>query len=172
MKNKFLSLSITLILLVIFFIFYKGLQGSNIYTPNLNIQKNVPSFKAKLFDSSDEIKSEEIFNRNDFYLVNIWASWCIPCRDEHPFLMELSKNKKLKLIGLNYKDSVKNAKIFLSEYENPYDVILQDNDGIIAIEWGAYGIPETFIVSKNKILKRIIGPIDKITFLEIKKIIK
>ena len=76
--------------------------------------------------------------------MNIWASWCVPCRDEHPFLMNLSDEKNIKIIGLNYKDNNENAKNFLSILNNPYDTILLDLDGTIAIEWGAYGVPESF----------------------------
>ena len=172
MKNNFLSVFVITIFIVIFFIFYKGLQNSNIYTPNTNIKKDVPIFEAKLFDSSNKIKSEVIFKKDSFYLFNIWASWCIPCKDEHPFLMKLSKNKKIILIGLNYKDNVLNAKNFLSEYNNPYETIIQDKDGIVGIEWGAYGVPETFIIDKNKIIKRIIGPINETSFSEIEEIIE
>ena len=172
MKNKFFSTFIIIIFIVIFLIFYKFLQNSNIYTPKTIIKKNIPIFKAKLFDSSNIIKSEDIFNKNNFYLFNVWASWCIPCKDEHPFLMKLSKNKNIEIIGLNYKDSVLNAKNFLDKYKNPYETIIQDSDGTIGIEWGAYGVPETFIISKDKIIKRIIGPINEESFLEIKEIIE
>tara|TARA_B100000475_G_scaffold150730_1_gene112064 strand:+ start:270 stop:788 length:519 start_codon:yes stop_codon:yes gene_type:complete len=172
MRNKFFSVFIIIIFIVIFFIFYKGLQNSNIYTPNTNVNKNVPIFEAKLFDSSQIIKSKNLFNKNNFYLFNVWASWCIPCKDEHPFLMKLSKNKNIVLIGLNYKDSVLNAKKFLNKYNNPYEIIIQDIDGTIGIEWGAYGVPETFIINKDKIIKRIIGPLNEKSFSEIKKIIE
>ena len=172
MKNKFFSTFIIIIFIVIFLIFYKGLQNSNIYTPKTIIKKNIPIFKAKLFDSSNKIKSEDIFSKNNFYLFNVWASWCIPCKDEHPFLMKLSDNKNIELIGLNYKDSIFNAKNFLNKYNNPYEIIIQDIDGTIGIEWGAYGVPETFIINKNQIIKRIVGPINDTSFLEIKKIIE
>ena len=172
MKNKFFPVFVIIIFIVIFFIFYKGLQNSNIYTPDTNVKKNLPIFEDKLLDSSNKIKSEDIFNKDSFYLFNIWASWCLPCKDEHPFLMKLSKNKNIVLIGLNYKDNVLNAKDFLSEYNNPYETIIQDIDGIIGIEWGAYGVPETFIIQKNKIIKRIIGPINETSFSEIEEIIE
>ena len=172
MKNKFLLASTIIISIFTFFIFYKGLENSNVYTPNTNIKKNIPFFEAKLFDSSNKIKSEDIFNKNNFYLFNVWASWCIPCKDEHPFLMELSQSKNIELIGLNYKDSILNAKNFLNKYSNPYEIIIQDIDGTVSIEWGAYGVPETFIIDKDKIIKRIIGPINEKSLLEIKEIIK
>ena len=86
--------------------------------------------------------------------------------------MSLSSQKNLEIIGLNYKDNIENAKNFLKELDNPYTIILSDMDGTKAIEWGAYGVPETFLIYNKKIIKKIIGPINKTLFLEIKKIIK
>ena len=172
MKINFLLKTLIIFFAVVFFIFYKGLNNSNIYVPKVNIEKDIPYFTANIFNSSKKIKSEEIFNDNQFYLVNIWASWCIPCRDEHLFLLELSKHKNITIIGINYKDKIKNAKNFLSELENPYKIIIEDSDGITSIEWGAYGVPETFLVSNKKIIKKIIGPINVNSFLEIKEIVK
>ena len=104
--------------------------------------------------------------------MNIWASWCIPCRDEHEFLMELKKNQKIKLIGFNYKDNFKNAKSFLKDLGNPYDIIVLDKDGTSSIDWGAYGVPESFLIYQNNIIKRFIGPINNDDLLGIQKIIK
>ena len=172
MKSKILPIFLTIIFLIIFFIFYKGLHNSNIYIPKTKIEKNIPSFRAKIFDSHDQINSDDIFENNKFYMMNIWASWCVPCREEHFFLMSLSSQKNLEIIGLNYKDNIENAKNFLKELDNPYTIILSDMDGTKAIEWGAYGVPETFLIYNKKIIKKIIGPINKTLFLEIKKIIK
>ena len=96
MKNKIFPIFLTIFFLSIFFLFFKGLQNSNIYTPNTNLKKNIPFFVAKIFDKDDKITSEEIFKEKKFYLINIWASWCVPCRDEHSFLMNLSNEKKFK----------------------------------------------------------------------------
>ena len=172
MKIKLLPFFFIFIFLIIFFIFYKGLQNSGIYKPKVNIEKNIPSFTAKIFNSSDNIRSEDIFEYNKFYLVNIWASWCIPCRKEHLYLMSLYENDDMEIIGLNYKDNTQKAEIFLNELGNPYKFIISDLDGTVAIEWGAYGVPETFLINKKKIIKKIIGPINEDSFLEIKKIIK
>ena len=172
MRTKFFPILITIIFLIIFFIFYKGLQNSNIYIPKTNVEKNIPSFQVKVFDSENEINSEEIFKNDKFYLMNIWASWCVPCRDEHSFLIELANQKNLEIIGLNYKDKTKNAKNFLKEFNSPYQTILSDEDGTIAIEWGAYGVPENFLIYNKKILKKIIGPINNESLLEIKKLIQ
>ena len=86
--------------------------------------------------------------------------------------MELKKNEKLKIVGLNYKDKVKNANKFLNELSNPYTLILSDTDGTIAIEWGAYGVPETFLIYNGKIIKKIIGPMNNNLFKEIESVVK
>ncbi len=171
MKFKILPIFLTIIFLIIFLIFYKGLQNPNIYTPLNNIQKDIPSFKVRIFDSTTEINSEEIFKNNKFYLVNIWASWCVPCRKEHPFLLNLNNQKNIEIIGLNYKDKNRNAKKFLKELGNPYNAIFLDEEGIIAIEWGAYGVPESFLIYNKKIIKKFIGPLNDDSLQEIKKLI-
>ena len=168
MKNKFSLIIISIFLSFCFVIFYKGLDNSNTYTPEIKYENNIPAFKAKDLFSKTFINSETIFKKDLFYIVNIWASWCVPCRTEHPILMELSKNKDIKLIGLNYKDNSDNAKKFIKELGNPYSQILVDKDGTLGIEFGAYGVPETFIIDKNKtIIKKFIGPIDYKTLKEI-----
>ena len=137
------------------------------------MEKNIPLFKAKDFNSNNYINSDKIFEENKYYIVNIWASWCIPCRKEHPLLMELSKNQSIKLIGLNYRDNLKNAKMFIDELGNPYAQTLIDKNGTLSVGFGAYGVPETFIINKNKkIVKKFIGPISKKTLEEIKIITK
>ena len=173
MKSK-LSLFIVIIFLSFcFVIFYKGLNNPNIYAPKIEGKKNLPTFKAKNFNSSSYLNSEKIFEEDTFYIVNIWASWCVPCRTEHPLLMKLSKNKSVKLIGINYKDNFNNAKKFIDEFGNPYSQIIIDNDGTLSVEFGAYGVPETFIIDKSKkIIRKFIGPINKEIVEEIKLIIK
>ena len=172
MKSKFFSIILFTIFTTIFFIFYKGLQNSNIYIPENNTEKKIPSFEVKKFASNEIENSDQIFEHNKFYLLNIWASWCVPCRDEHKYLMELSKEKNIELVGLNYKDKYENAKNFLDELNNPYNSIYEDQDGTISIEWGAYGVPESFLILNNKIIKKIIGPISQKSLFEIKNIIK
>ena len=171
MRIKIFPLSLLIFFLIIFFIFYKSLQNSNIYVPKTNINKDIPNFDVKKVGENNIINSDEIFKNDKFYLMNIWSSWCIPCKDEHPFLMNLSKNKNIEIIGLNYKDKSENAKIFLEEMGNPYNIILLDDEGMIAIEWGAYGVPETFLIYNKKVIKKIIGPIDEKILLEIKELI-
>ena len=172
MKNKFLPFSIFIIFIIIFIILYKGLQETNIYIPESKSNYEVPSSMVKLFDTNQTVNTIEIFQSDKLYLLNIWSSWCVPCREEHPILMELKKNEKLQLVGMNYKDSKKNAKKFLEELGNPYDKIIFDNKGTNAIEWGAYGVPESFLIIKNRIIKKYIGPLNIESFEEIKSYIK
>ena len=167
MKNKLIPLSIFLVFIVIFIIFYKGLQNTNIYTPGTKTSFEVPSVSVKLFNSNEIVNTLEIFSSDKFYLLNIWSSWCVPCRQEHPLLMNLSKKKNIELIGINYKDTKINAKNFLAELGNPYKKIIFDDKGIIAIEWGAYGVPESYLIKDGIIIKKYIGPLNKTLFNEI-----
>ncbi len=92
-------------------------------------------------------------------LVNVWASWCAPCRQEHPLLMELAQDENLVIAGLNYKDRPAQARGFLAELGNPYDAIGVDGSGRTAIDWGVYGVPETFLVGPDgTILYKHVGP--------------
>ncbi len=172
MKNKLISYSIILIFLIIFAVFFKSLKDTNIYIPETKINNDIPIFSAELLLLKENLTSTEIFKLDEFYLLNIWASWCTPCRDEHPILMSLSKNSKLNIIGMNYKDNKKNAKSFLDELGNPYEKIIVDKNGTNSIEWGAFGVPETFIIYNNKIIKKYIGPLNRELLSEIQNIIK
>ena len=93
-------------------------------------------------------------------LVNVWASWCVPCADEVPFLAQLAKDKRIQLVGMNYKDTADNARRFLGRYGNPYAAVGQDASGRTGIDWGVYGVPETFVVGKDgRIAYKLVGPI-------------
>jgi cytochrome c biogenesis protein CcmG/thiol:disulfide interchange protein DsbE len=94
-------------------------------------------------------------------VLNVFASWCVPCRDEHPFLVQLSKMPGFRLVGLNYKDAPDNARRFLGTFGNPYSAVGVDANGRTAIDWGVYGVPETFVIGKDgRIAYKYIGPID------------
>lgn len=98
-------------------------------------------------------------------LVNVFASWCVPCRQEHPMLKELSKDERLNIVGINYKDKSDNALRFLGELGNPYAAIGIDPNGKAAIDWGVYGIPETYLVGPDgTIIYKKVGPIDAATY--------
>ena len=93
-------------------------------------------------------------------VVNVWASWCVPCHDEAPLLMQLARDSRLRLIGINYKDEPENARRFLGRYGNPFAAAGADLNGRAAIEWGVYGVPETFVVGRDaRIAYKLVGPI-------------
>ena len=172
MKNKILPFSVIIFFGIIFLIFFKGLEDSKIYTPDINVKNEIPIFITNDFFSEASVKSSNIFLSDKYFLLNIWSSWCLPCRQEHPHLMNLNLNNKLNIIGMNYKDNRKNAENFLKELGNPYEEIFIDPEGIIAIEWGAYGVPESFLIYNNKIIKKYIGPLNQQLTDEINLFIK
>ena len=93
-------------------------------------------------------------------LVNIWASWCVPCRDEVPLLDQLAKDKRIHLVGINYKDAPDNARRFLNRYGNPFVAVGADETGRNSIDWGVYGVPETFLIGRDgRIAYKLVGPI-------------
>jgi cytochrome c biogenesis protein CcmG/thiol:disulfide interchange protein DsbE len=116
--------------------------------------------------------------RGKVSVVNVWASWCVPCHDEARLLTELGKDTRLQMIGINYKDSSENARRFLGQYGNPFSMVGVDGNGRAAIEWGVYGVPETFIVGREgKIVYKLVGPItpdniDSVVRAEIDKALK
>jgi cytochrome c biogenesis protein CcmG, thiol:disulfide interchange protein DsbE len=111
-------------------------------------------------------------------VVNVWASWCIPCHDEAPLLIALGRDKRLQLVGINYKDAPDKARGFLNRYGNPYGIVGVDGNGRAGIEWGVYGVPETFIVGREgTILYKMVGPvtpenIETVLKVEIEKALK
>ena len=113
------------------------------------------------------LKSSDL--KGDIFLVNIFASWCAPCRAEHPALMKLAENPELKIVGINYKDQGENARRFLGALGNPYTNVGVDRKGRTAIEWGFYGIPETLLVGPDGTVRhKIVGPINPQKFQELK----
>jgi cytochrome c biogenesis protein CcmG/thiol:disulfide interchange protein DsbE len=93
-------------------------------------------------------------------VLNVWASWCVPCRDEAPLLMKLAEDKRIRLVGINYKDAADNARRFLGRFGNPYVASGADANGRAAIEWGVYGVPENFIVGRDgRIAYKLVGPL-------------
>jgi cytochrome c biogenesis protein CcmG/thiol:disulfide interchange protein DsbE len=93
-------------------------------------------------------------------LLNVWASWCVPCHDEAPLLMKLAEDRRFRIAGINYKDQPENARRFLGRYGNPFAAVGADISGRTAIEWGVYGVPETFLVGRDgKIAFKLVGPI-------------
>jgi cytochrome c biogenesis protein CcmG, thiol:disulfide interchange protein DsbE len=104
-------------------------------------------------------------------VVNVWASWCVPCHEEAPLLTELGKDKRLQMVGINYKDAPDNARRFLGRYGNPFGLVGVDDSGRASIEWGVYGVPETFVVGREgTIVYKLVGPITPANFDTVLKV--
>ena len=134
--------------------------------PSALIGKPVPDFKMSGLEGlKSDGEAIEGFSAGTLYgskvsLVNVWASWCAPCRAEHPYLMELSKRPDIQVLGLNYKDKPDNARRFLGVHGNPYSRVGVDPNGRVSVDWGVYGVPETFVVDKKgRIRFKYVGPI-------------
>jgi len=135
------------------------------------IGKKISKINLEYFNEK-KIYNEEDLKKNDYTLINFWASWCSPCRDEHSLLVDLSKEKKLILLGVNFKDKKKQAEKFLDELGNPYDFLTKDLYGKQSVELGIYGIPESILVNNELvILKKFIGPLSSKDFESIIEII-
>ena len=162
MRKKKISVSVIIFVVFCFFVLFKALNKSNTYVPDTISGKKLLSFSAKKLLNNEQINSDVLFNENKIYLLNIWASWCAPCRDEHNILMQLSDNPSIEIIGLNYRDNLINAKKFINKLGNPYSEILIDKDGTISIALGAYGVPETFLLNnEGKVIYKHLGPLTK-----------
>ena len=164
------SIFFLLILLIFFYLLIIDRNPSEL--PSTLLDKNVPKFNTEsLLKDKKFISSEEF--ENEILLVNFFATWCKPCRDEHIFIKRFSNEKGIKVIGINYKDNPKKAIQWLKELGNPYTDIAVDKSGRIAIDWGVYGIPETFLINSKGIIKyRHVGQITKKTYKEINLLIK
>ena len=171
MKIKFSFIIVFLIIIFILFVFYKSLFENKNYIPK-KINK-IENISIEEFHSSNEFKIKELFGNGKYIIINIWASWCLPCRQEHKHIKNLSEINNLKIIGLNYKDNKNNAQKFLDELGNPYDIILKDLNGTKSIFLGAYGVPETFIIDRElNVLRKYIGPLSSENKIEIEMLAK
>ena len=159
------------ILTIFFYLLTIDRNPSNI--PSALINKKAPEFESiSLLTNKVFVSSKELVN-NEMIIVNFFATWCKPCRDEHPFIDLISKENKKKIIGINYKDDPKKTIKWLKELGNPYYDVIEDKNGAIGIDWGVYGIPETFIINtEGIIIHRHVGPINKKIYKEINLIIK
>ena len=172
-KKSIFSLIILILLIISFFIFKFALQKEKIYTPKMTDNQIFTDFKVQFLIDEKQINFNKVLKGKNFYLINIWSSWCEPCKDESEYLLELKNNTPIMMIGINYKDKKKNALNFLKLYGDPFEQIFVDKQGLISINFGAYGVPETFLINNdNKVLKKYIGPLNDEDVYEIKKITK
>tara|TARA_Y100001970_G_C14066982_1_gene767214 strand:- start:172 stop:687 length:516 start_codon:yes stop_codon:yes gene_type:complete len=165
--KKIILGSVVIIVAFVILVFYYGLKTEKIYQTKDLVGKSILKIDLKLLNDEKIFNTEEL-SKNDFTLINFWASWCGPCRKEHKHLMNLSKN--IKILGINLKDEKSQANKFINKMGNPYYLIASDYDGKKAVHFGVYGIPETILVKKDlTIIKKYIGPIDS---KDVKKILR
>ncbi len=127
--------------------------------PSPLIGKPAPPFAlAQLHEPAKTLGPADL--KGQVWLLNVWASWCVSCREEHPLLVELGKAKVVPIVGLNYKDESAAGKRWLAQYGDPYNASVVDRDGRVGLDWGVYGVPETFVVDKAGTIRyKQIGPI-------------
>ena len=172
-KKSIFSLIILILLIISFFIFRFALQKEKIYTQKMTDNQIFTDFKVQFLFDEKQTNFNKVLTGKNFYLINIWSSWCEPCKDESEYLLELKNNTPIMMIGINYKDKKKNALNFLKLYGDPFEQIFVDKQGLISINFGAYGVPETFLINNdNKVLKKYIGPLNDEDVYEIKRITK
>lgn len=140
-------------------LFWRGLFGDPSIVPSALIGKPAPEFRLPAIEGMNlPGLSRSDLGQGKVTVVNVWASWCAPCREEHPALLELSKRADIVLVGIDNKDDPENARRFLGTLGNPYAAIGSDSDGRATIDWGTYGVPETFIVDGQGIIRyKLIG---------------
>ena len=127
--------------------------------PSPLIDKPAPAFSLPLLDAPDKSLSAQDL-RGKVWLLNVWASWCVACRQEHPLLVELAKSGTVPIYGLNYKDKRPDALQWLERFGNPYTQSIADTAGLVGIDYGVYGVPETFVIDKSGVIRhKLIGPI-------------
>ena len=172
MKKQLLIIpSIFFFLILLTFFYLLTIERNPSELPSNLLDKNVPEFETNSLLKNENFISSKEFG-NEIILVNFFATWCKPCRDEHKYIKLFSNEKKIKIIGINYKDNPKKAIEWLKNLGNPYSNIPIDKNGRIAIDWGVYGIPETFIVNSKGIIKyRHIGPVTQKIYKKINLII-
>jgi len=136
-----------------------GLNLDPKLVPSPLINKPAPSFALpRLDDAAKTMRRDDLLGKA--WVLNVWASWCGPCRDEHPQVLALARGNYAPIVGLNYKDQRDDARGWLQQLGDPYTVSLSDSDGRTGIDWGVYGVPETFVIDRNgRIAYKLVGPI-------------
>lgn len=156
MKRYLLPLAVFLVLLGFLAV---GLQLKPREVPSPFIGKAAPAFSLPRLDAPNTMVSVQDM-RGKVWVLNVWASWCGPCQVEHPHITELAKRSGVPVLGLNYKDKTADAIGWLERFGNPYAATLVDAKGLTGIEWGVYGVPETFVIDKGGIIRhKHIGPV-------------
>ncbi len=166
-------IKITIIFLLIFILgtFFLSLNKSSNYNTESLVGNKLGQIELVSFED-DSIFTNDDFKKNSFTLINFWASWCAPCRIEHPQLMELSKENNIKILGVNFKDKKINALKFLKDLGDPYEYLTRDSNGKQSVNFGIYGIPESILIDdKLTIIKKFVGPLTKQDLNNIKEII-
>lgn len=136
-----------------------GLKLDPREVPSPLIDKPAPAFQLPRLDAPEKSFSQKDM-RGKVWLLNVWASWCVACRDEHPVLVEFARSNVVPIYGLNYKDQREDAQRWLARYGNPYELSISDQNGRIGIDYGVYGVPETFVIDKSGVIRyKQIGPI-------------
>jgi cytochrome c biogenesis protein CcmG/thiol:disulfide interchange protein DsbE len=127
--------------------------------PSPLINKPAPAFAlSRLDDAQTTIRRDDLLGK--VWVLNVWASWCVACRQEHPLLVEFSRKKLVPIYGLNYKDTRPDGQKWLANFGNPYTASLFDQDGRVGIDWGVYGVPETFVIDRQGVIRfKQIGPV-------------
>ena len=173
MKKKLLIIPSILFLSILLTFFYLLIiERDPSAIPSNLLDKNIPKFETESLLKKERFISSKEFG-NEIILVNFFATWCLPCRDEHIYIKRFSNEKGIRVIGINYKDNSKKTIQWLKNLGNPYSNVPIDKNGRIAIDWGVYGIPETFIVSSKGIIKyRHIGPVTEKIYKKINLLIK
>jgi len=170
-KQIFIVPFIFFILILLVFFYLLIIERNPTELPSNLLNKNVPKFEANSLIKKEKFISSEEFGK-EIVLVNFFATWCKPCRNEHKYIKSFANEKKIKVIGINYKDNKEKTIKWLKNLGNPYSDIPVDKNGRIAIEWGVFGIPETFIVNSKGIIKyRHIGAINKTVYKKINLLI-
>jgi cytochrome c biogenesis protein CcmG/thiol:disulfide interchange protein DsbE len=136
-----------------------GLRLNPREVPSPLIGKPAPAFQlAELQQPERSLAQKDMLGK--VWLLNVWASWCVSCREEHPVLLELAKNNAVPIYGLNYKDKRDEALAWLKQYGDPYALSITDTDGRVGIDYGVYGVPETFVIDKAGVIRyKQIGPV-------------
>ena len=169
--QKIIKSIIVLLFIFVLLVFYNSLYRETNYSTDYLVGNKLAKINLKSFDDN-KIYTSEDFKKSRYTLINFWASWCAPCRIEHPYLMQLSKEKNLKILGVNFKDKKINASKFLNELGNPYYYIAKDTTGKQSVNFGIYGIPESILINNETIvLKKFVGPLNEQNLDDIKEII-